>query len=181
MRAVVTQTGLSVALLLSACGGPQAQDEASLIYRASFRAEPGVQTTVVFPFVGDGAAAQVQAGLTVTDGGSVTVEDQPEGRGLVVAGQGAVTVLYDGAKVKGVDRGAGVPQAQLTRQVPDAGTTERYFRVNKGGVANVQVDFEYTATRDCGPGCGGSRSWTYLGPVGLAVQQVSVVFSEAKR
>jgi len=173
--------GLSLVLLLLSCGGPQGKDEASLIYRASFRAEAGVQATVAFPFVADGAAAAVQAGLTVTDGGSFTVEDQPEGRALVVVGQGSVTVLFDGAKVKGLDSAGGIPQAELTRQVPDAGTTERYFKVNKGGVANVQVDFEYTATRDCGPGCGGTRSWTYLGPVGLTVQQISVLFSEAKR
>jgi hypothetical protein len=65
--------------------------------------------------------------------------------------------------------------------VPDASTTERYFQVNKSGSALINIEFEYSATRDCGGSCGGSRSWKYTGPVGLSVQAVTVEFTESTR
>ncbi len=172
----------ALALLCLACGSPpQKKDEVALVYRAAFRAEAGVSTKVVFPWIADGTAFEVQQALSVTDGGTWAIEDSPEGVGLAVTGFGNHAVTFNGSKVKGLEASQGIPAAALTRLVPDGGPGERYFKVNKGGTALVNVDFEYTAIRDCGAGCGGTRSWTYLGPVGLSVQTVSMEFSEATR
>jgi len=172
---------ITVGLALGCSAPPQTKEETAVHYRASFSAEPGVATKVVFPWLGDGAAFAAQSGLSVSDGGSFALETDNEGLGLAVSGQGDVSVSFDDAHVTGVGSGKAVPEASLTRLAPDGGTTEYLFRVNKGGKALVNVDFEYTASRDCGAECGGTRSWKYQGSVGLALQQVSLQYSEEKR
>ena len=83
--------------------------------------------------------------------------------------------------LKGVAAGRGPPDLFLTTQVLDAGPAEAYLRVNKSGSAIVTVSFELTASRDCGNGCGGKRSWTFSGPVGIALQPVTMNYVEEKR
>ncbi|MFZ5467882.1 MAG: hypothetical protein ACOZIN_00480 [Myxococcota bacterium] len=166
---------------LCACGPPpQTKDEAAVTYRASFTAEGGVNAKVVFPFPVDGAALVVEQGLQVSDAGTARMENAQEGSGLALEGNGYVEVTFSAPKVKGLGSG-GIPEAMLSRPVPDGGMGDRYMRVNKGGSASVQVEFEYTASRDCGASCGGKRSWTYQGPVGLSLQEVPMGFSEEKR
>ena len=177
--AVSIVAGAATAL---ACGpAPQRTDEVAVVYRAVFQAEAGVNTEVVFPLPGDGTADAVLAGLAVTDGGTAARKDTPEGPGLSVQGRGRVEATFSAQAVKGIADGTGIPEAALTRQVPDAGAGTYYVRVNKGGAAIAQIDFEYTASRNCGAGCGGSRGWTYAGSVGLALQQIDLRFTEAKQ
>lgn len=164
------------------CGAPpsQAKDEAAITYRAAFNAEAGVNAKVVFPLPDDASQFTVTQGLVVSDGGTATIEAFAEGTGLAVEGRGSVSATFVGARVKGLGEG-GIPDAVLSRPVPDGGAGDRYFRVNKGGSALVAVSFEYTASRDCGTACGGKRSWKYEGPVGLALQEVATTFSEEKK
>jgi len=168
--------------VLAGCGPPppQAKDEAGITYRAAFSAEAGVSTKVVFPLPDDASQFTVTQGLVVSDGGTATVEALAEGTGLAVEGRGQVTASFTGGRVKGLGEG-GIPEAVLSRPVPDGGAGDRYFRVNKGGSALVAVEFEYTASRDCGTACGGKRSWKYEGPVGLSLQEVATTFSEEKK
>ncbi len=175
--------GLLAALTLSACGGPpQRKDEATVVYRAGFTAESGVTTQVVFPFPSDGTAAQVEAGLVVTDGGSARVQVlDGGGGGLAVEGRGHIEASYSSLRVKGLAESEGIPAAGLTRQVPDGGAGDLLVHVNKGGSSVATVDFEYTVGRDCGGGCGGTRSWKFQGPVGLGEQEVPMTFSEEKK
>lgn len=162
-----------------ACGGPpQAQDEVAVNYRAAFRAEAGVQTEVVFPFPADALAAGIEAGLEVSDGGTAQVKDTAEGRGLSVVGKGDVWASFGGPKMKGLGSSTGVGEASLTRQVPDAGAGAYYFRVNKGGTPQAQVDFVYELKKNCGSSCGGTKRWSFAGAVGLALQQVTVNYTE---
>jgi hypothetical protein len=42
----------------------------------------------------------------------------------------------------------------------------------------VPVEFEYTATRDCGAGCGGKRSWTYKDTASPGLEPVSMTYVE---
>jgi hypothetical protein len=63
----------------------------------------------------------------------------------------------------------------------DAAPNAYLFSVNKGGSALVQVDYSFTASRDCGSGCGGSRAWNYAGPVGLGPQPITVNFKETPK
>ncbi|MGQ0507296.1 MAG: hypothetical protein ACT4TC_18480 [Myxococcaceae bacterium] len=172
----------TLALVLSACGpAPQTKDQAAILYRAGFSAEAGVVTKVIFPWIADGTAAEAEAALSVTDGGTVKLETTLDGVGMAVEGKGTVTATYAATRAQGMGGGEGVPEAQLTRPVPDAGTATRYVQVNKGGAASAQIEFEYTASRDCGAGCGGKRGWKYEGPVGLSRQEVLMVFSEEQR
>ncbi len=165
-------------LLLASCSGPpQKQDEAQVVYRAGFTAEQGVITEVLYPFPSDGLQDAVDAGLTVSDGGTVKVVDDQQGPALSVTGQGTVTASFTGFHVKGLPAGSGIPAASLSRGSVDAGY---YFRVNKGGSASAQIDFEYTVSRDCGGGCGGTESWKFSGPVGLALQVLQLSFTEEK-
>lgn len=167
-------------LALASCGGPLHQkDEASVTYRAAFSSEAGVNTKVLFPFPDDGAQLQVERGL-VSSGGSFRLESSAEGVGLSLEGRGRVEVSFRADKVKGLGEG-GIPQASLTRSVPDGGIGDRYVRVNKGGSATLPIEFEYTAARECGDRCGGRRSWTFSGNVGLALQEVSMSFVEEQR
>lgn len=181
MRRALPGLGLGV-LLGAGCGGgpPQAKDEAAVVYRAAFTSAGGVNTTVIFPFPVDGAELQVQQNLMVSDGGTARVENTAQGLGLAVEGFGHVEASFSAPKLSGLGNG-GIPEAALSRPVPDAGTEERYFHVNKGGSGSTQIDFEYSATRDCGEGCGGKRSWTFQGPVGLSLQAVTTSFVEETR
>jgi len=165
------------------CGGPppQTKDEAAVTYRAAFTSEAGVSAKVTFPLPDDASQQLVTQGLVVSDGGTARVESSPEGTGLALEGRGRVEASFTSKQVKGLGEGTGVPEAVLSRQVPDGGTGDRYFRVNKGGSAQVAVEFEYTASRDCGGGCGGKRTWKYEGPVGLSLQEVATDFSEEKK
>ena len=165
------------------CGGspPQARDEAAITYRASFTAEPGVSAKVTFPHAQDAAALAIESGLAVSDGGTWHLDALQQGLGLTLEGRGHVEASFVGAGVKDLGNAGGVPLARLTRDVPDGGIQERYVQVNKGGTASLQIDFEYTASRDCGATCGGKRSWTYTGPVGLGLQDIQTTFTEVKR
>ncbi len=167
--------------LAAGCGSaapPQAKDEAAVTYRAAFTSEDGVQAKVIFPVPDDASQSVVVAGLAVTDGGTARLESTPEGNGLTVEGKGRVEVTFQGGRVKGLGDGDKAPEAVLSRAVPDGGPGNRYLRVNKGGAAQLPVELEYTAARDCGAGCGGTRSWKYQGLVGLALQAVETTFSE---
>ncbi len=179
-----SRTGLLGALVaggMFGCGAPpQRADEAAVTFRAAFSAEQGVVTRVIFPWIADGAAAEAEAGLTVSDGGTAKWETTADGLGLALEGKGFVEASYSAPRAAGLGNERGIPEAQLTRGVPDAGTAQRYVQVNKGGAATAAVEFEYTASRDCGGGCGGKRGWTFDGPVGLSRQEVSMTFTEAK-
>jgi hypothetical protein len=165
-----------------ACGGPpQAKDETSATFHAGFRAEAGVQTEVVFPFPDDALADAIAAGLVVSDGGTATVKDTVDGRGLSVIGHGDVSVSFSEARLKGLESGTTLAGGGLTRQVPDAGTSDYWFRVNKGGTPQAQVDFSYELSKNCGDKCGGSKRWSFAGTVGLALQQVTVNYTETTR
>jgi hypothetical protein len=167
---------------LAACGGtPQAKDEVAVSYRASFRAEAGVQTEVVFPFPSDALAADIQSGLSVSDGGAFEVKDTNEGRGLSLVGRGDVSISFSSARLKGLGSGTGIEGGGLHRLVPDAGVSDYSFRVNKGGTPTAQVDFQYELKKDCGDQCGGTKRWTYAGSVGLGPQQVTVNYTETSK
>jgi hypothetical protein len=166
------------ALALFACPEPpQLRDEAAITYRAGFSAESGVTTKIYVPFPIDAAADEVKKGLTVTDGGAVGYEASDGGVFLTVSGRGVIQASYQAARSKAFGS-AEIPDAQLSQQIPDAGSEARYMKVNKGGSATAQVDFEYTVSKDCGAGCGGQRSWTFQGPVGLSLQEISTQFVE---
>lgn len=180
---------LVAALALTlACGGPPQQTtEAAVVYRASFTAEEGVSTKVVFPLPDDASRPSIESGLSVTDdgvlvtdGGVVSYVSMPEGVGLALEGHGKIEATFSAKAVRGYPDSTGAPDISLTRRIGDAGTNYA-FAVNKGGSPVAQVDFEYTASRDCGAGCGGSRSFKYAGPVGLAVQTVTLNYVEEKR
>jgi hypothetical protein len=162
---------------LAGCGGPQERDEAQVIYRAAFTAESGVTTRVTFPWITDPGASAVLAGMTVTDGGTFLV-DPASGPGFVLEGRGRVEARFQSAKVQGLGNDGKTPDARLSREVPDGGPGDRYVLVNKGGAASAQVELEYTAERRCGAGCGGERSWTFGGAVGLSQQAISMQFRE---
>ncbi len=164
-------------LLVSCSSPPQTKSEAAVVYHAGFRAEPGVMTEVLFPFSGDGLASAIQNGLSVSDGGSVSLVSDQQGPAIKVSGQGVVDATFSADRLAGLTSGTDVPNAILTRGSVDGGY---YFRVNKGGSASCDVEFEYTVSRDCGGGCGGKRSWTYSGQVGLALQVVKLSFNEEK-
>jgi len=167
-----------VPLLLASCSSPpQKQDEVAIVYRAGFSAEEGVMTEVLYPFPADALAMTVQNGITVSDGGTAKVVTDQQGTALSVSGQGAITAQLETFHSTGLMAGNVIPSASLSRGSVDAGY---FFRVNKGGSASAQVDFEYTVTRDCGGGCGGSESWKFSGPVGLALQVVQLSFTEEK-
>ena len=170
------------ALVGLACGGaPQTRTEAAVVYRAGFSAEEGVTTRVTFPLPDDAAQLAVESGYSVTDGGTVTFVMGDQGIGLALEGKGTQSASFVAKAVKGYADGSGPPEAKLTRPVPDAGVNDYFFSVNKGGSAVAQIDFQYTASRDCGVGCGGSKSWSLTGPVGLALQEVTLSYVEEKR
>ena len=173
---------IALAAVTAACGGPpQAKDEVAVNYRASFGAETGVQTEVVFPFPSDALAADIEAGLLVSDGGTATVKDTNEGRGLSLVGRGHISVSYSSAKLKGLGSSTAIEGGGLTRQLTDAGVSDYTFRVNKGGTPLAQVDFQYQLEKDCGDKCGGTKRWSYAGSVGLGPQQVTVNYTETSK
>lgn len=168
-------TAILAALALGCGGPPQRKDEAAVTYRAAFTSEAGVSAKVVFPFPTDAASSRVRDGLSVS-GGTAQVEQTSEGTGLAVEGKGRVEATFQADRVAGLGEG-GVPEAAISRLVPDGGTAA-LFRVNKGGSALLPVELEYTASRDCGAGCGGRRSWKMQELVGLGLQEVQLEFSE---
>jgi hypothetical protein len=171
------------AVMVVGCGpSPQEKDEASVVYRASFDAEAGVVTKVIFPVPPSEFQIVMVGALNVTGDATTAIETSNEGVGLAVQGKGKVEASYVNKRVKGFFAASdGVPDATLTRDVASAGPEMRYFRVNKGGSSVAPVQFEYTVSRDCGPGCGGKRSWTFSGPVGLGPQAVELKYIEEKR
>lgn len=165
-----------------ACGAPaQMRDEASITYRAKFSAEAGVSTRVIFPLPTDAAQGPLQTAIVVSDGGTVSYVQQTEGLGFALDAHGVAEATFFAKNLNGFPASDGPPAAELSMHQPDAGPAELYLRVNKGGSAIVNVDFEYTAARDCGNGCGGKRSWKFSGPVGLALQPVHMDYVEEKR
>ncbi|MBX7116060.1 MAG: hypothetical protein K1X64_17150 [Myxococcaceae bacterium] len=173
---------LTAALAVGCGPAPQAKDEAAVVYRVSFDAEAGVSTKVVYPVPPGDFQAVLVAGLTVTDGATAAIENTTEGVGLALSGKGKVEASYSNKKAKGYfGTGDDAPDATLTMDVANAGTEQRYFRVNKGGSSVAPVTFEYTVSRDCGSGCGGTRAWTFSGSVGLGRQQVELKYAEETR
>lgn len=151
-----------------------------MFYKAAFRSEPGVNCKVLFPLPEGAVQEALLTGMTVTDGGTATVEDTAEGRSLAVEGRGTVEAIFEAVVGAGVGQG-GIPEVTLTRGIPDGGAGAFYLRVNKGGSSLVPLAFEFSATRDCGNGCGGQKSWLFEGPVGLSRQEVTMTYSEEKQ
>ncbi len=174
--------GLGMALIATGCGSPapQTKSQVSVTFRAGFVAEPGVSAAVLVPWPNDGTEAKILEGLQLTDGGSVRVAAIFEGTGLSVEGHGSATASYRVEALEAIGSGDGIPEASLSLQVDGGSSADRFFKVNKGGSSTMKVEFEYTVSRDCGRGCGGKRSWTYSGPVGLSVQEVATTFKEQK-
>jgi hypothetical protein len=172
---------LAMSMIATACGSPppQTKSQVSVTFRAGFVAEPGVSAAVLVPFPTDGTEAKILEGLLLTDGGSVRLATIFEGTGLSVEGHGSASASFSVEALEALG-GDGIPDAGMTLQVADGGTEARYFKVNKGGSSTMKIDFEYTVSRDCGRGCGGKRSWTFSGPVGLSVQEVATTFKEQK-
>jgi hypothetical protein len=168
-------------IALSTCSPPpQGMDETSITYTLKFVAEQGVNTRVIFPLPLD--AGEVELGLTATDGGTVSFIDQTnEGRGAALDGRGTTVATFIGKHVKGFGSSTGLPDVTLSMQQPDGGPGDLYLRVNKGGSAIVHVEYEFTASRDCGNGCGGKRSWTFNDDVGITLQPVHMTYVEEKR
>jgi hypothetical protein len=168
--------------VVTSCGAsPQARDEASITYRIKFSAEPGASTRVIFPLPTDAAQQSVENTIQVADGGTFSLVDQAEGLGAALDGHGDAEASFLVKNLKGFPESSGAPDASLSMHQPDAGPAEMYLRVNKGGFATVNVEFEYTASRDCGNGCGGTRSWKFSGAVGLALQSVHMDYVEENR
>lgn len=175
MRAGLKAMG---ALALLACGGPQSRTQVAVTYSAGFNAEAGVNTEVIFPLPEGMLAQQLVDVIAVSNGGTATLSASDAGVGLSVKGKGAVTASAKG-NFGGFPESAGVPEVTLSRTAAEAGAY--LFSVNKGGSALVQVDYSFSAGRDCGGGCGGSRSWNYAGPVGLGPQPITVNFKETPK
>lgn len=167
-------------LVLSACGPPpQAQDEASVVYRLKFVAEASANTTVTFPLPLDAAKDAILMGLVAPDGGTISyATGVTVDIGTSLTGRGELEAIFTSKKVPGWPSSNEAPLAMLSRAVPDAGPNDFYIHVNKNGAAMAQVEFEYTASRECGNGCGGKRSWKFSGPVGLALQPVTMTYVE---
>ncbi len=180
MKRLLTASAVGAGLLWACGQTPQQPDEAQLTYRVAFTAEQGVVTRVLFPWIGDGASSAAESSITPLDGGTAKVEASTDGTALALEGKGHVEWEYRVSRARGLGNERGIPDAQLTRAVPDGGVAERYVQVNKGGAASAQIEFEYTASRDCGSGCGGTRSWKYAGPVGISRQVIEMDFTEAK-
>lgn len=167
--------------MLAGCGpSPQEKDEAAITYRARFTAETGVSTQVTFPVPIDASQTELLAGLVISGGGTAKLESPDAGGGLTVSGKGEIDATFSASRVKGLGSEQ-IPQADLSSASVDGGKGDRFLRVNKGGSAQAQVLFEYTAKRDCGAGCGGERSWNFSGPVGLGPRAVSMTFEETHR
>jgi hypothetical protein len=164
---------------LGCSGAPQTQDQTAITWSASWSAESGINATVVFPAPNDASAAAVQAGVAV-DGGTFNTYSDTLGNGFSLAGTSSAAASFFNPKVTGIGSGNAPPTASLTRAVPDAGNTF-YFFVNKSGLPTINVQFEYTAQRDCGPGCGGKKSWTYSGSIGTGDQSVQMTYVEEKQ
>jgi hypothetical protein len=171
-------------LAMLGCGAPaQMQDEATITYRLAFMAGAADNTRVIFPLPNDdgGALMGIQSGLQPSDGGTISWIEQTEGLGAALDARGSAEAEYFVKSLKGVGGGMGPPDVTLSMQQPDGGPGDLYLRVNKSGSATVNVSFEFTASRDCGSGCGGKRSWTFSGPVGIALQPVHMNYVEEKR
>jgi hypothetical protein len=172
--------GFFVGVVLLACGTPQTEKQAAVSYRASYTVEPGVSSAVTFPFPIDGAGAAIEQQLAGQDGG-VRVVSTDAGTGLLIENRGGGSFSFTHERLEGLGEGSGVPEATLSQQVVDGGPGDRYVRVNRGLSGLVQIDFEYTVSRDCGGGCGGKRTWAFQGPVGMGLQEVPMNFVEEKR
>ncbi len=166
---------------------PQAEGEAAITYKLKFTAGPADNTRVIFPLPFGAAREAIQAGILAGDGGTVAWVDQGDagpgatGLGAALDGRGTAEATYFVKALAGVGGGKGVPDVALTMQQPDGGPGDLYVRVNKSGVAVVNVEYEFTASRDCGPGCGGTKSWKFSGDVGTALQPVHMTYVEEKR
>jgi hypothetical protein len=172
---------LCAVLALGCSSPPQKQDETQVTYNASFTSSQG-DANVVFPSPNDNSAATVQAGLAIADGGTFSTFDDGHGTGFALESfVGAASMTYTNAHLTGLGSGAALPQVALFRQDPDGGPNDYFFVVNKAGEPIVQVQFEYTAQRDCGSHCGGKRSWTYSGQVGTGLQVVTLSYTEEQQ
>jgi hypothetical protein len=159
---------------------PQTQDETAVTWSASWTAEPGINATVAFPAPNEAAAATAIQQGAIPDGGTFNSFSDPQGNGFALAGLSGVSASYVNARLTGLGSGNALPQASLTRGVPDAGNSF-YFFVNKSGLPIINVTFEYTAQRDCGGGCGGKKSWTFSGSIGPGIQSVPLTYVEEKQ
>ncbi len=169
-------------LALSSCGPPaQMQDEATITYRLKFSSSQQVQTRVIFPLPDDGAQMAIMNGLIARDGGAVTYIMQNEGVGTALDGLGSAEATYFVKNLNGIGGGSGAPDVKLSLRQPDGGPGDLFVYVNKAGSGSVDVEFEYTAARNCGNGCGGTKSWKFTGSPGLGRQPVHMEYVEEKR
>ena len=171
-----------IAMLGLACGpAAQQQDEATITYKVKFVSSQPVNTRVIFPLPDDGAQMAVMNGLFAADGGAVAYVQLTEGGvGTALDGLGMAEASYFVKNLKGLDGGSGPPGASLSMRT-DAGPNGYFVQVNKAGAGIVNIEFEYTASRDCGSGCGGKKSWKFAGEVGLAKQPIQMDYVEEKR
>ena len=161
--------------MLTACGS----DETVLTYRLKFGGSQLVNTRVTFPEPLGAYQEPIRRLVRAFDGGSISYLDELGG-GVALDGLGSAEAFVNGAKVKGLETGTSSPNTQLSMTQPDAGVGDLYVHVNKAGASVVNIEFEYTATRSCGPGCGGKRSWKFSGPVGAALQPIHADYVEEK-
>jgi hypothetical protein len=165
--------------LVSCSGPPQMKDEAAIKFHLKFAAEPGVATTAIFPMPNDAALPSLMSSLMASDpDGGVAFFMIRVGNGVGLVGHGTLSADLSVGAVKGFPSGEGAPDASLTLEATDAGPNEYYMDLNKGASAVAQVEFEYTASRNCGPNCGGKKSWTFSGPISLGEQVVQMNFVE---
>jgi hypothetical protein len=169
-------------LMILSCGpAAQLHDEASITYRLKFSSSQQVQTRVIFPLPDDGAQMAIMNGLIPTDGGTVTYIMQAEGVGAALDGLGSAEATYFVKNLSGIGGGSGPPDVKLSLRQPDGGPGDLFLFVNKAGSGSASVEFEYTATRNCGNGCGGTKSWKFTGNAGLGRQPVHMDYVEEKR
>lgn len=175
--------GVMLATALISCGPPaQSQDEATITWRLSYTQSQQVQTRVTFPLpLVNGVAAHQPDQLLVEDGGTVALSQTSVGQGMGLDALGNAEASFFAKTVKGLGGGTGAPDVHLSMQQPDGGPGALYVHVNKSGAASINIEFEYTAERNCGNGCGGKKSWKFTGPVGLALQPVHMDYVEEKR
>ncbi|MBL8957117.1 MAG: hypothetical protein JNK82_40465 [Myxococcaceae bacterium] len=177
-----------IVVYASSCSAPppQAAGEASITYKLKFVAGPADNTRVIFPLPVGPERDAIMAGIMTSDGGSMAWVEQGDagpgatGLGAALDGRGEASATYF-VKALSVGGGSGLPDVNLSMRRPDGGPGELYLRVNKSGASIVTVEYELTASRDCGAGCGGTKSWKFSGDIGTALQPVDMTYVEEKR
>ena len=170
-----------VAIVLLSCssGPPQTKTQAAITYHIKFTGEPTQTTTAIFPMPTDVTNDTLMSSLQASeDGGQVKWFMTMYGNGIGIVGMGTVSADLKVAALEGFPSGEGAPDASLSLHVSDGGPEAYYIDVQRPGLGLTNVEFEYTATRDCGPGCGGKRSWTFSGETSPGEEPVSMTYVE---